>query len=55
MSDWRINAVFRMRKRDGGENIILRKGIMGIMNVKAYSADIQSCKCQNVPPLLVFV
>ncbi|XP_051771492.1 low-density lipoprotein receptor-related protein 2 [Ctenopharyngodon idella] len=41
VSDWRMNSVFRMRKRDGGENIILRKGISGIMNVKAYSADLQ--------------
>ncbi|XP_059387967.1 low-density lipoprotein receptor-related protein 2 [Carassius carassius] len=42
VSDWRTNSVFRMRKRDGGENIILRKGISGIMNVKTYSADLQN-------------
>lgn len=44
VSDWRTNSVFRMRKRDGGENVILRKGISGIMNVKAYSADLQDCE-----------
>uniref|UniRef100_A0A671Q6S8 Low-density lipoprotein receptor-related protein 2-like n=1 Tax=Sinocyclocheilus anshuiensis TaxID=1608454 RepID=A0A671Q6S8_9TELE len=49
VSDWRTNSVFRMRKRDGGENIILRKGISGIMNVKAYSADLQNCECNLIP------
>lgn len=37
-------AVFEMRKRDGGGNIMIRQGITGIMNVKAYTADLHSSK-----------
>lgn len=39
VSDTRTKAVFRMRKRDGGDSVMIRKGINGIMNVKAYSSD----------------
>ncbi|XP_076154846.1 low-density lipoprotein receptor-related protein 2 [Alosa pseudoharengus] len=52
VSDWRTKSVFRMRKRDGGNSVVLRKGIMGVMNVKAYSADIQSMfnsRCNMLP------
>lgn len=33
-----------MRKRDGGGNIMVRQGITGIMNIKAYTADLHSSK-----------
>lgn len=36
-----------MRKRDGGGNIMIRKGITGIMNVKAYTADLHSSKFKH--------
>ncbi|XP_030630936.1 low-density lipoprotein receptor-related protein 2 [Chanos chanos] len=52
VSDWRTNAVYRMRKRDGGDNLVLRGGISGILNVKAYSADLQNLftsKCSILP------
>lgn len=29
-----------MRKRDGGGNIMIRQGITGITNIKAYTADL---------------
>ncbi|KAK0146057.1 Low-density lipoprotein receptor-related protein 2 [Merluccius polli] len=41
VSDTRTKAVYRMRKRDGGDNIMIRQGVSGIMNVKAYSSDRQ--------------
>ena len=47
VSDWRTESVYRMRKRDGGDNIVLRKGILGVMNVKAYSADLQGCESEG--------
>lgn len=44
MSDTRTRAVFEMRKRDGGGNVMIRQGITGILNVKAYTADLHSGK-----------
>lgn len=44
VSDWRSRSVYRMRKRDGGNISVLRQGITGVMNVKAYSADLQGCE-----------
>ncbi|XP_036394518.1 low-density lipoprotein receptor-related protein 2 [Megalops cyprinoides] len=52
VSDWRINGVFRLRKRDGGDILPIRKGIDGVMNVKAYSASLHSTfgsKCNQIP------
>lgn len=40
VSDSRTRSVFRMRKRDGGEITPIRKGISGILSVKAYTADL---------------
>uniref|UniRef100_A0A7N8XVY7 Low-density lipoprotein receptor-related protein 2 n=1 Tax=Mastacembelus armatus TaxID=205130 RepID=A0A7N8XVY7_9TELE len=42
VSDTRTRAVFEMRKRDGGGNNMIRQGINGIMNVKAYTADVRN-------------
>uniref|UniRef100_A0A672JBW6 Low density lipoprotein receptor-related protein 2b n=1 Tax=Salarias fasciatus TaxID=181472 RepID=A0A672JBW6_SALFA len=33
-------GIFQMRKRDGGGNTIIRQGVTGIMNIKAYTADL---------------
>uniref|UniRef100_A0A3Q3MKS2 Low-density lipoprotein receptor-related protein 2 n=1 Tax=Mastacembelus armatus TaxID=205130 RepID=A0A3Q3MKS2_9TELE len=49
VSDTRTRAVFEMRKRDGGGNNMIRQGINGIMNVKAYTADVRnSNRCNMV-------
>ncbi|KAF3853604.1 hypothetical protein F7725_014292, partial [Dissostichus mawsoni] len=42
VADVRTRGVFEMRKRDGGGNIMIRQGVTGIMNVKAYTADLHS-------------
>lgn len=44
VSDTRTRGIFEMRKRDGGGNIMIRQGITGIMNIKAYTADLHSSK-----------
>uniref|UniRef100_A0A671UNK4 Low density lipoprotein receptor-related protein 2b n=1 Tax=Sparus aurata TaxID=8175 RepID=A0A671UNK4_SPAAU len=53
VSDTRTRGIFEMRKRDGGGNIMIRQGITGIMNIKAYTADLHSsnnlCKCNILP------
>uniref|UniRef100_A0A3P8ZIX3 EGF-like domain-containing protein n=1 Tax=Esox lucius TaxID=8010 RepID=A0A3P8ZIX3_ESOLU len=52
VSDTRTRSVFRMQKRDGGEIIPIRKGISGILNVKAYTADLHgmyNSQCNMVP------
>uniref|UniRef100_A0AAQ5Z5D7 Low-density lipoprotein receptor-related protein 2 n=1 Tax=Amphiprion ocellaris TaxID=80972 RepID=A0AAQ5Z5D7_AMPOC len=50
VSDTRTRGIFEMRKRDGGGNIMIRQGISGIMNVKAYTADLHSSnRCNMVP------
>ena len=41
VSDTRTKAVFRMRKRDGGDNVLIRKGINGLLNIKTYSSEQQ--------------
>uniref|UniRef100_A0A3B4FXS2 Low-density lipoprotein receptor-related protein 2 n=1 Tax=Pundamilia nyererei TaxID=303518 RepID=A0A3B4FXS2_9CICH len=47
VSDTRTSAIFEMRKRDGGGNIMVRQGITGIMNIKAYTADLHSLTAFN--------
>nr|XP_046225254.1 LOW QUALITY PROTEIN: low-density lipoprotein receptor-related protein 2 [Oncorhynchus gorbuscha] len=52
VSDSRTRSVFRMRKRDGGEMTPIRKGISGILSVKAYTADLHgmfNSRCNMVP------
>uniref|UniRef100_A0A4W6E5T0 Low density lipoprotein receptor-related protein 2b n=1 Tax=Lates calcarifer TaxID=8187 RepID=A0A4W6E5T0_LATCA len=51
VSDTRTRAIFEMRKRDGGGNIMIRQGVSGIMNIKAYMADLHAMtsQCNLVP------
>uniref|UniRef100_A0AAY5KVE9 EGF-like domain-containing protein n=1 Tax=Esox lucius TaxID=8010 RepID=A0AAY5KVE9_ESOLU len=52
VSDTRTRSVFRMQKRDGGEIIPIRKGISGILNVKAYTSqtnELYNSQCNMVP------
>uniref|UniRef100_A0A3Q3BE47 Low-density lipoprotein receptor-related protein 2-like n=1 Tax=Kryptolebias marmoratus TaxID=37003 RepID=A0A3Q3BE47_KRYMA len=42
VADIRTRGIYEMRKRDGGGNIMIRQGVTGIMNVKAYTADLHS-------------
>ncbi|XP_028331825.1 low-density lipoprotein receptor-related protein 2 [Gouania willdenowi] len=42
VADTRTRAVFEMRKRDGGGNIMIRQGINSMMNIKAYTPDLHS-------------
>ncbi|XP_019378305.1 PREDICTED: low-density lipoprotein receptor-related protein 2 [Gavialis gangeticus] len=37
-TDWRLGGIVRVRKLDGGEITIIRRGISNIMHVKAYDA-----------------
>uniref|UniRef100_A0A672JCA6 Low density lipoprotein receptor-related protein 2b n=1 Tax=Salarias fasciatus TaxID=181472 RepID=A0A672JCA6_SALFA len=50
ISDTRTKGIFQMRKRDGGGNTIIRQGVTGIMNIKAYTADLHTVKsrCNTV-------
>ncbi|XP_015230707.1 PREDICTED: low-density lipoprotein receptor-related protein 2-like [Cyprinodon variegatus] len=52
ISDTRTRAIFEMRKRDAGGSIMIRQGVTGIMNLKAYTADLHSTyksRCNTVP------
>uniref|UniRef100_A0A8U8BUY5 Low-density lipoprotein receptor-related protein 2 n=1 Tax=Geospiza parvula TaxID=87175 RepID=A0A8U8BUY5_GEOPR len=40
-TDWRLGGIVRVRKSDGGEMTIIRRGISNIMHVKAYDAHSQ--------------
>lgn len=40
-TDWRLGGIIRVRKSDGGEMTIIRRGISNIMHVKAYDAHSQ--------------
>lgn len=40
-TDWRLGGIVRVRKLDGGEMTIIRRGISNIMHVKAYDAHSQ--------------
>ncbi|XP_072435639.1 low-density lipoprotein receptor-related protein 2a isoform X3 [Chiloscyllium punctatum] len=41
-TDWRLNAIVRVRKADGGGMSIIRRGINNIMHVKSFDASIQT-------------
>ncbi|KAG8559732.1 hypothetical protein GDO81_017431 [Engystomops pustulosus] len=41
ITDWRLQAIVRVRKYDGGEMTIIRRGINNIAHVKSYDAGIQ--------------
>ncbi|KAL8183430.1 UNVERIFIED_CONTAM: Low-density lipoprotein receptor- protein 2 [Gekko kuhli] len=40
-TDWRLGGIVRVRKTDGGEMTVIRRGIYNIMHVKAYDAHSQ--------------
>uniref|UniRef100_A0A8C2DL15 Low density lipoprotein receptor-related protein 2a n=1 Tax=Cyprinus carpio TaxID=7962 RepID=A0A8C2DL15_CYPCA len=40
-TDWRLGGIVRVRKTDGGEMMIIRRGISHIMHVKSFNADSQ--------------
>ncbi|OXB76843.1 UNVERIFIED_CONTAM: hypothetical protein H355_002536 [Colinus virginianus] len=40
-TDWRLGGIVRVRKSDGGEMTIIRRGISNVMHVKAYDAHSQ--------------
>ncbi|KAM7316467.1 hypothetical protein ACRRTK_024198 [Alexandromys fortis] len=42
LTDWRLGAIIRVRKSDGGDMAIIRSGISSLMQVKAYDADLQT-------------
>ncbi|XP_020846577.1 low-density lipoprotein receptor-related protein 2 isoform X2 [Phascolarctos cinereus] len=41
-TDWRLGGIVRVRKTDGGEMTIIRRGINNIMHVKSYNANTQT-------------
>lgn len=40
-TDWRLGGIVRVRKTDGGEMVIIRRGISHIMHVKSFSSHSQ--------------
>uniref|UniRef100_A0A8C9DCQ9 LDL receptor related protein 2 n=1 Tax=Panthera leo TaxID=9689 RepID=A0A8C9DCQ9_PANLE len=41
-TDWRLGAIVRVRKMDGGDMRVIRSGITNIMHVKSYDANTQT-------------
>uniref|UniRef100_F7CLL4 Low-density lipoprotein receptor-related protein 2 n=1 Tax=Monodelphis domestica TaxID=13616 RepID=F7CLL4_MONDO len=41
-TDWRLGGIVRVRKTDGGEMTIIRRGINNVMHVKSYDANVQT-------------
>lgn len=41
-TDWRLGGIVRVRKTDGGEMVIIRRGISHIMHVKSFSSSAQT-------------
>ncbi|GAA6077980.1 low-density lipoprotein receptor-related protein 2a isoform X1 [Tachysurus ichikawai] len=41
-TDWRLGGIVRVRKTDGGEMTVIRRGISHIMHVKSFNADLQT-------------
>nr|XP_012637337.1 low-density lipoprotein receptor-related protein 2 [Microcebus murinus] len=41
-SDWRLNAIIRVRKTDGGDVTVIRSGISRPLHVKSYDISIQT-------------
>lgn len=40
-TDWRLGGIVRVRKTDGGEMVIIRRGISHIMHVKSFNSHSQ--------------
>ncbi|XP_058889689.1 low-density lipoprotein receptor-related protein 2-like isoform X2 [Acipenser ruthenus] len=41
-TDWRLGGIVRVRKTDGGEMTVIRRGISHIMHVKSFNANSQT-------------
>uniref|UniRef100_H2V9M6 EGF-like domain-containing protein n=1 Tax=Takifugu rubripes TaxID=31033 RepID=H2V9M6_TAKRU len=41
-TDWRLGGIVRVRKTDGGEMVVIRRGISHIMHVKSFSSTSQT-------------
>ncbi|ELW62289.1 Low-density lipoprotein receptor-related protein 2 [Tupaia chinensis] len=41
-TDWRLGAIVQVRKRDGGDMTVIRRGIRNVMHVKSYDSSIQT-------------
>ncbi|CAB1328475.1 unnamed protein product, partial [Coregonus sp. 'balchen'] len=41
-TDWRLGGIVRVRKTDGGEMVIIRRGISHIMHVKSFNSNSQT-------------
>ncbi|XP_029461540.1 low-density lipoprotein receptor-related protein 2 isoform X2 [Rhinatrema bivittatum] len=42
LTDWRLGGIVRVRKTDGGEMTVIRRGINNIMHVKSFDANSQT-------------
>lgn len=40
-TDWRLGGIVRVRKTDGGEMVVIRRGISHIMHVKSFNSNAQ--------------
>lgn len=40
-TDWRLGGIVRVRKTDGGEMVVIRRGISHIMHVKSFNSNSQ--------------
>lgn len=41
-TDWRLGGIVRVRKTDGGEMVVIRRGISHIMHVKSFNSNSQT-------------
>uniref|UniRef100_A0A8C9T919 Low density lipoprotein receptor-related protein 2a n=1 Tax=Scleropages formosus TaxID=113540 RepID=A0A8C9T919_SCLFO len=41
-TDWRLGGIVRVRKTDGGELVVIRRGISHIMHIKSFNANSQT-------------
>ncbi|XP_028846293.1 low-density lipoprotein receptor-related protein 2a isoform X3 [Denticeps clupeoides] len=41
-TDWRLGGIVRVRKTDGGEMMVIRRGISRIMHVKSFNSNTQT-------------
>ncbi|XP_053722161.1 low-density lipoprotein receptor-related protein 2 [Synchiropus splendidus] len=52
VADTRTRTIYELRKRDAGGSVVVRQGVFGVMNVKAYTPDIHSTlksRCNMIP------
>lgn len=53
-TDWRLGAIVRVRKMDGGDMRVIRSGITNIMHVKSYDANTQTGEVAKFFYMVVF-